>query len=183
MAKRMIIMLLVTASFIAGLGYVKMRQIKTAVQAASFQPPPESITTIVAKQEKWSSTFNVIGTMVAVQGVTVSADLPGTVDRISFDSGKSVREGDVLIQLDTRQEQAQLAAAEAQRDLDRVNFARMRELADQGVISRMEYDRTETVGRKSGGDPRYDRTQDDPSPVLRNIGHPPSQSRSVSVRW
>ena len=46
-----------------------------------------------------------------MQGVTVSADLPGVVDRIAFDSGKGVQQGDILVQLDTRQEQAQLAAA------------------------------------------------------------------------
>lgn len=149
MAKRMLLMLAVTVSCITALGYVKMQQIKTAVQAASFQPPPESITTIIAKQERWPSTLNLIGTTMAVQGVTVSADLPGTVDRISFDSGKSVREGDVLVQLDTRQEQAQLAAAEAQRDLDRINFARTKNLVDQGVISRMEYDRATAEQKQS----------------------------------
>jgi membrane fusion protein (multidrug efflux system) len=145
----MLLMLAVTVSCITALGYVKMQQIKTAVQAASFQPPPESITTIIAKQERWPSTLNLIGTTMAVQGVTVSADLPGTVDRISFDSGKSVREGDVLVQLDTRQEQAQLAAAEAQRDLDRINFARTKNLVDQGVISRMEYDRATAEQKQS----------------------------------
>jgi len=139
MAKRMILMLALAGVVVAGLGFVKFRQIEVATQAV-MQPPPAAVTTIVAKQEKWPATLNVIGTMVAVQGVTVSADLPGTVDRIAFDSGKSVKAGDVLVELDTRQERAQLAAVEAQRDLARVNFDRMQELVKQGVISRMEYD-------------------------------------------
>ena len=89
MAKRMILMLAVAATLLGGLGFVKFRQIKTAVaQGAGFQPPPTAVTTIVAKQEKWPATLNVIGTAAAVQGVTVSADLPGTVARIAFDSGK-----------------------------------------------------------------------------------------------
>ncbi len=79
--------------------------------------------------------------MVAIQGVTVSADLPGTVDKIAFDSGKSVHAGDVLVELDTRQERAQLAAVEAERDLAGANYGRMQELVNSGVISRMEYDR------------------------------------------
>jgi multidrug resistance efflux pump len=58
----------------------------------------------------------------------VSADLSGTVDRVAFDSGKAVRRGDVLVELDTRQERAQLAAAEAQSDLARTNFDRMQGL-------------------------------------------------------
>src|SRR5262249_44869289 len=117
MAKRMILMLSVVAALIVGLGFAKVWQIKWAIAASSFQPPPEAITTIVAKQDTWPSTLSVVGTMVAVHGVTVSADLPGTVDKIMFDSGKPVREGQVLVELDTRQERAQLAATEAQRDL------------------------------------------------------------------
>jgi membrane fusion protein (multidrug efflux system) len=141
MAKRMILMFCTTAVLLTALGFVKFRQVQSAVQAASFQPPPEAVTSIVAKQEQWPATMAVIGTMEAVQGVMVSADLPGTVARINFDSGKSVRAGDVLIELDTRQERAQLAALEAQRDLAGVNFGRMQQLSKEGVISRMEYDR------------------------------------------
>ena len=141
MAKRMILMLTLMAVLIAGLGFVKFRQIQAAVaQNANFQPPPEAVTTIVAKQEKWPATLEVIGTAVAVQGVTVSADLPGTVERIAFESGKSVNAGDVLVELDTRQERAQLAAMEAQRDLARINFNRMQQLVKQGVIAQSEYD-------------------------------------------
>src|SRR5438128_4881209 len=141
MAKRMILMLAVTGTLLGGLGLVKFRQIQTAgAHGANFQPPPEAVTTIVAKQEKWPATLNVIGTAAAVQGVTVSADLPGTVARIAFDSGRSVTAGDVLVELDTRQERAQLAAMEAQRDLAGINFGRTQELVKQGVMARTEYD-------------------------------------------
>ena len=141
MAKRMILMLAVAATLLGGLGFVKFRQIKTAVaQGAGFQPPPTAVTTIVAKQEKWPATLNAIGTAVAVQGVTVSADLPGTVARIAFDSGKWVNAGDVLVELDTRQERAQLADMEAQRDLARINFDRMQQLVKEGVLAQTEYD-------------------------------------------
>ena len=71
----------------------------------------------------------------------MSADLPGTVDRIDFDSGRSVQEGAVLVQLDTRQERAQLANVEAERELARLNFDRMRGLLNERVISQAEYDR------------------------------------------
>src|SRR5438105_1005766 len=142
MAKRMLAMLAVTALLVAGLGFVKFRQIQTAIgQAAAFQPPPEAVTTIVAAAEEWPATLNAIGTMAAVQGVTVSADLPGTVDSIGFESGQIVREGEVLALLDTRQEQAQLAAADAQRDLARLNFERMQGLLSGNVISQAEFDR------------------------------------------
>src|SRR6266403_4926130 len=141
MAKRMILMLAVVITLLAGLGFVKYRQIQAAVaQNGNLQPPPEPVTTIVAQRENWPSTLNIIGTAEAIQGVTVSADLPGSVAKINFDSGKAVHAGDVLVELDTRQERAQLAALEAQRDLARVNFDRMQKLVNGGVISRMEYD-------------------------------------------
>jgi len=141
MAKRMILMLAVVITLLAGLGFVKYRQIQAAVaQNGNFQPPPEPVTTIVAQRENWPSTLNIIGTAEAIQGVTVSADLPGTVARINFESGKAVHTGDVLVELDTRQERAQLAAAEAQRDLAGINFGRTQELVKQGVMARTEYD-------------------------------------------
>jgi membrane fusion protein (multidrug efflux system) len=141
MAKRMIVMLAVLIAIVGGLGFVKYRQVQAAIaQGASFQPPPTAVTTVVAKQETWPSTLTVIGTAAAIQGVTVSADLPGTVDKIHFESGQWVKQGDVLVELDTRQERAQLANMEAQRDLAKINYGRTQELVKEGVIARSEYD-------------------------------------------
>jgi membrane fusion protein (multidrug efflux system) len=141
MAKRMILMLVVMAALLGGLGFAKFRQVETAIaQGASFQPPPTAVTTVVAQKETWPSTLSVIGTAAAIEGVTVSADLPGTIDKIHFESGQWVHEGDILIELDTRQERAQLANLEAQRDLAKINFGRAQELVKAGVISKSEYD-------------------------------------------
>ena len=150
MAKRMVLMLTLTLLFVGGLGFVKFKQIQTAIaQGAAFQPPPEAVTTIVAAQERWPSTLNVIGTMAAVRGVTVSADLAGIVDQILFESGDRVREGQALVVLDTRQEQAQMAAAEAQRALARLNFKRMQNLLDEQVVSKAEFDAADATSRES----------------------------------
>ena len=140
----MILMLAVVAMVLTGLGFVKFNQIKTAIaHASSFQPPPTAVTTIVAQRAEWPTTLSVIGTVAAIQGVTVSADLAGTVDKIHFDSGQWVHEGDVLVELDTRQERAQLAAAEADRDLAHINYGRTQELVKQGVVAKNEYDNVE----------------------------------------
>ncbi|HYZ87480.1 MAG TPA: efflux RND transporter periplasmic adaptor subunit [Bryobacteraceae bacterium] len=142
MAKRMILMLVVVGACVAGLGVFKMRQLEAMGQAAaSFQPPPEAVTTVVAELERWPLTLSVIGTTAAVQGVNVSADLPGIVSSIAFESGGSVRAGDLLVQLDTRQERAQLAAVEAEQELARLNFARLQDLVQEGAIAQAEYDR------------------------------------------
>jgi membrane fusion protein (multidrug efflux system) len=141
MAKRMIIMLLLMAALVGGLGFLKYRQVEAAIaMGASFQIPPTAVTTVIAKRETWPSTLSVIGTAAAIEGVTVSADLPGTVDKIHFESGQSVHEGDILVELDTRQERAQLANMEAQRDLARIQYGRSEQLIKAGVISKSEYD-------------------------------------------
>jgi membrane fusion protein (multidrug efflux system) len=146
----MILMLTVTLGLIGVLGFVKFRQIQTAIaEGASFQPPPEAVTTIVAQADEWPSTLQAIGTMAAVQGVTVSTDLPGTVEQIAFASGQAVQEGALLVRLDARQERSQLAAIEAQRTLARLQFGRMKDLLDQRVISQAEFDRAVTDQRHS----------------------------------
>lgn len=148
MAKRMILMLTVIAVFVTVLGFVKFKQFQAmAQQFAAMQPPPDAVTTIVAARETWPVTIAAIGTVAAVQGVTVSADLPGVVDRIAFESGRTVQTGDILVQLDTRQEQAQLAAAEAQLELARLNYERMKGLVEQDAVSRAEFD-TAAAGDK-----------------------------------
>jgi membrane fusion protein (multidrug efflux system) len=141
MAKRIILTLILITGAIAALGFVKFRQIQAAMsQAAAFQPPPEAVTTIVARQETWPVTLQAIGTIAAVQGVDVSADLPGIVSHIAFESGGAVQKGDLLVQLDTRQEEAQLAAIIAERDLARLNFERLEGLVAEGAVTKAEYD-------------------------------------------
>lgn len=141
MAKRMIVMLAVMGAVIALLGTFKYHQIRAAIAAgAAYQPPPEAVTTVTAEEASWDATLAAIGTVKAVQGVMVAADLPGIVERIHFESGKRVQEGDVLVTLDTRQERAQLAAAESQLELARLQLERFRGLREKGVTSQAEYD-------------------------------------------
>ncbi len=149
-AKRMTFMLLAMAGFVAAIGLVKFRQIQAAsAGSASFQPPPEAVTTLVAREEPWEQTLDSIGTVVAVNGVMVSADLPGIVEAISFDSGRAVRAGEVLVRLDTRQEVAQLSAAEAQRDLAHLNLDRIRGLREQGITSQADFDGADAESKQA----------------------------------
>ena len=142
MSKRMILTLLAAVTFVVAIGSVKFGQVRAAIaQASSFQPPPEAVTTIVAREEPWPTNLSAIGTVTAVQGVTVSADLPGIVAKIAFESGRPVRTGEVLVQLDSSQERAQLAAAEAERDLASLHLERHRGLVEKGVTSRADFDR------------------------------------------
>ena len=152
MTKRMLLMVAGIFVFLGAIGTVKYTQIKKGMaQNASFQPPPEAVTTFVAKAEQWPTTLSAIGTVAAVHGVTVSADLPGIVDKIAFQSGQTVRQGDLLVQLDTRQEQAQLAAAQAQLELARLNLERMQRLVDTQIGAQADLDRTKAEFKAAEG--------------------------------
>ena len=141
MNKRMVQMLGTFVLVVAILGFVKYRQISAAIAAnKSFSPPPEAVTTVVAKQAEWSSTIDAVGSIAPMKGVTLSADLAGVVAAVSFNSGAHVAEGQVLVQLDIRQEKAQLASAEAQLELARVNLDRSKALLDQKAIAQSDYD-------------------------------------------
>jgi membrane fusion protein (multidrug efflux system) len=138
---------LVVLAFFAGiaivlaLGGVKFFQVRKAMQEhASFSPPPESVTSLVAKEEEWVPALKAVGSTAAVQGVTVSTDQPGIVHKINFESGQTVKEGDLLVQLEVSQEQAQLRSAEAQMRLAGANLLRQQNLLKSRVSSQADYD-------------------------------------------
>ncbi|HUI10348.1 MAG TPA: efflux RND transporter periplasmic adaptor subunit [Bacteroidota bacterium] len=150
MKKRMIIMLAVMAVVVGAVGFIKYNQITAAIaQHRAFMPPPEAVTTSVAADEQWQVTLDAIGSVTAAQGVVVSADLPGIVASIDFESGARVKAGDVLVRLDTRQEAAQLAAAEAAEHLARVNLDRLATLRAQGVAAQAEYDQADAEAKQA----------------------------------
>ena len=101
-----------------GIGGRHFMKKKSAIaEGKKFAPPPTAVTTTVVKLERWNPTLTAVGSLKAVNGVTISADLPGIVSGISFGSGQDVKQGDLLVKLDSRQEDAQLHAAMARLDL------------------------------------------------------------------
>jgi membrane fusion protein (multidrug efflux system) len=145
----MFIMLGVFLAIVALLGYVKYRQIQIAIAQGGYTPPPEAVTTVVAGEVEWQGTMRVIGTVTPVQGVTLSADLPGVVSEIMFESGRVARAGEVLVRLDTTQERAQLASAEARRDLAQLNLKRVGDLRAQNANSQADLDRATAEAKQA----------------------------------
>src|SRR5262249_50886924 len=150
MKKRMIIMLSAVAVVIVGVGLVKFFQIQAAIaQGRPWAPPAEAVTTVVASQQSWPATLDAIGSVSAVHGVQLAADLPGVVWAIHFESGQHVKAGTVLVELDTRQEVAQLRAAEAARDLDKINLDRAQKLPARQDISQTEFDQADATYKQA----------------------------------
>jgi membrane fusion protein (multidrug efflux system) len=141
MKKRILLVLLGLVILIAVLSAVKALQIRAMTgQGKKFVPPPETVTTAVAKAESWETALTAVGTLTAVQGVTVAAELPGKVVHIAFEPGVKVKKGDLLIRQDTSSEEAQLPGAVAQADLARTNLARDAEMLEEQIISQAAYD-------------------------------------------
>ncbi len=152
--KYLIFFLVLFALFLAvvfGFGFVKFTQIQgfmAMAKSGAFEPPPTAVTTDVAKQSEWQPTLESVGTAMAVNGVTISTDLAGIVRQIAFESGSKVRAGDLLVRMDTTQEEAQLHQAEAQRDFAAMTMKRNKDLVEKHAISQSEYDNAEAIYRQ-----------------------------------
>src|SRR5437667_5244236 len=105
MKSKIVIAIFIVLVVASGLAGVKALQTKKMLAAGkSFAPPPETISSAVAREEKWQGTFSAIGSITAVQGVTITPDIPGTVREIAFEAGAIVAKGDLLVRLDTSSE-------------------------------------------------------------------------------
>jgi membrane fusion protein, multidrug efflux system len=147
-----IVLLGLFLAIVFGFGFVKFTQIQGFIKMAksgAFEPPPTAVTTDVAKESEWQPTLQSVGSVTAVNGVTISTDLAGIVHQIAFESGNKVRSGDLLVRLDTTQEEAQLHQAEAQRDFAAVTLKRDKDLVEKHAIAQSDYDNAEAAFRQS----------------------------------
>jgi membrane fusion protein (multidrug efflux system) len=146
-----VVLLALFLAIVFGFGFVKFTQIQgfiTLAKSGAFEPPPTAVTTDVAKESEWQPTLQSVGSVTAVNGVTISTDLAGIVRQIAFESGNKVRSGDLLVRLDTTQEEAQLHQAEAQRDFAAVTLKRDKDLVEKHAISQSDYDNAEAAFRQ-----------------------------------
>ena len=141
MKKRILLSLLGLLLVITLLAGTKGLQIfKMVSTGKSFTPPPETVTTAQARPESWEISLDAVGSLEAVQGVTVAAELPGKVTRLDFTPGARIQAGSLLLQQDISSEEAQLQAVEAQAALAKVNFERLRLLIETNAVSQAAYD-------------------------------------------
>jgi membrane fusion protein (multidrug efflux system) len=94
------------------------------IGAAHAQEPPSVVSTIVAQSQPWQDTLEAVGTLRAVRGADLAAEVPGIVDWIGFDSGHDVEAGTVLMRLRPNDDAAKLAELQAAADLAAANLAR-----------------------------------------------------------
>lgn len=141
MLKTLLLALLGVAVLVGGITFTKLDQFAAMGEAAeNMVLPPETVTAMQVTATQWEQTLSAPATLTPVQGVEVSAETGGRVSRIAFQSGDTVNAGDVLVELDSSREQADLAAAEAAADLARIGLTRVRKLSKQKLASQDELD-------------------------------------------
>jgi membrane fusion protein (multidrug efflux system) len=148
--RQRIVVIVGLVAVVAILVGVKADQIVTMVKAGeSFVPPAQAVTSASAQSVTWDVTRAAVGTLVAVQAVTIAAEVTGRVREIAYESGATVERGDVLVRLDASAEEAQLAAAVADAQLARTTLERARKLRRGGANSEAELDAAEARARQA----------------------------------
>lgn len=89
-----------------------------------YEPPAATVTTTNALAKTWKSYLTAVGTLTAINGVEIAAEVPGIVEDIRFHSGQFVKKDDVIIVLRTQLEQANLKSAQAKLQLAKINYDR-----------------------------------------------------------
>lgn len=131
----------------------KLEQFRAMGEAgANMVPPPQVVTSAVARDDEWENTVVSTGSLVAVQGLVLRSEVPGRIARIAFESGAAVEAGDVVVELDTSTEKAELRAAEAAAALAKANLARARDLYRKRTMSPAELDAADAQFKRASAE-------------------------------
>ena len=150
--RKIVVSIVILVVIVGALAGVKAFQIAAMVEAGKdFTVPPETVSSVTVREETWPSTLSAVGTVRAVQGVVLRAELAGTVREIAFESGRAAETDQLLVHLDTSSEDARLRAAEAQAELARLNLERAKRLHAQELLPRSELDASEAASRHTEG--------------------------------
>ncbi|HEX4640213.1 MAG TPA: efflux RND transporter periplasmic adaptor subunit [Chthoniobacterales bacterium] len=132
------------------LAAIKAMQIRKMMSMPMVMPPT-TVSSVQVTEENWPPIFSSVGTLSAVQGATVSAELAGTVAEVKFENGAVAKKGDILLRLDASAEEGLLRTAEADLELAKSDLSRTRDLAARKVVSPAELDAAESKFKNKEG--------------------------------
>jgi membrane fusion protein (multidrug efflux system) len=125
MKKRLVLMLVIVGVvFFLIFGFGAFRNIMIGKFLATLPFQPQTVATIKAPSTAWQPSMNAVGSLVAINGADISAEVAGIVDTIKFQSGDNVPAGALLVTLRPNNDNAVLAQLQATAQLDRVNYQR-----------------------------------------------------------
>jgi membrane fusion protein (multidrug efflux system) len=138
---RMAVMLLcvgVLFGLIFGFKIFVSFKIKEAI--GSMKPPAVTVSTGKAQMLPWQPQLNAVGTVRAVRGVDLSAEVAGLVRSVDFHSGSETRTGALLVQLNADPDVAQLIALQASAAQAEIVYERDRKQFEIEAISKAQLD-------------------------------------------
>lgn len=125
MIKRMIIMLIVVGMVLAGIfGFISFKERMTKEFMLSQGEPQHTVSTTTAEFMDWLPKLKAVGSLQAVQGAEISAEVPGIVANIHFKQGDNVQYGTPLLQLRAGDDIAKLQSLKATAQLARITYLR-----------------------------------------------------------
>ena len=140
MVTRVILVALFLAVVFGGIFGWKQHTAQQMAAAQAGGPPPAVIAAASVELESWQPYIQVVGSLEAVAGIEVTSEVGGQVSAINFNSGEWVKRGDLLLELDSQTDQAQLKGLLAERTLGRLNFERVAKLVKERSVSKSDYD-------------------------------------------
>lgn len=146
MRKKIILIVLaigILLVIVALLGGTKFLQISAMIEAGGQPLPATTVSAAEVSPATWETTIPAVGSVTAINGITVSTEVSGTVSEIAFEAGAEVQAGDLLVRLEDSVEQANLARAQSELDLARKNLMRTEELFARNSVPRSELDAAE----------------------------------------
>lgn len=149
MTKRMIIMLAVVGILFGGLFGFKAFLGGVIRKSISSQGiPPQTVSTAKAQFTEWQGEFQAVGTLRAVRGADIAAEVPGVITAIQFQSGQEIQEGAPLVQLNNESDLARLQSLAAAAELAQANYERNRKQLEFQAVSQAVVD-TDAANLKS----------------------------------
>ncbi len=112
-------------------------------------PPPLPVEVAVAEQDTVIDAIAATGQIEAVQQIELRPDVEGRITEILVREGSEVAAGTPLFRIDEAELQAEVARAEAERDLAQQSLARTRDLLNQRAASQADMERAEATARSA----------------------------------
>ncbi len=157
MAKRMTIMLIIVAIIFGGaVAWYFVRQAMIAKFLLHQKMPPAVISATQVRVETWHPYLTSIGSLKANQTVEMQPEASGTVSKIYFESGQTIKAGDPLVDLDAQPEKAKLAQDQAQLTLAKISYERTKRLYAQGAAAKQDLDKAESTYQQAIASVQYD---------------------------
>lgn len=140
-SRRWIITIIACLLVFAALAGYKTLQIKKAIEfGESFPEPSETVEVTTVKVTEVREQINTIGEVVAPQSIELRNELAGRISSVKFEAGEKVERGQVLLEIDSREEQAQLKAAKARAELALIDLKRIEKLIAKKTVSEEQLD-------------------------------------------